>query len=91
MAELDKLAIRGVRSFGPRDVNIIQFFKPLTVIVGHNGSGKTTIVECLKYAATGDLPPHTKGGGFLHDPNMAGTDQSRRRFAYDSAIRMGSA
>ena len=92
MAELDKLAIRGVRSFGPRDVNIIQFFKPLTVIVGHNGSGKTTIVECLKYAATGDLPPHTKGGGFLHDPNMAGTDtvkaQVRLRFRNTHGVRM---
>ncbi|WFD08302.1 DNA repair protein rad50 [Malassezia vespertilionis] len=68
MAELDKLAIRGVRAFDPKSINIIQFFKPLTVIVGHNGSGKTTIVECLKYAATGDLPPNTKGGAFVYDP-----------------------
>lgn len=68
MAELDKLAIRGVRSFDSHEVNIIQFFKPLTVIVGHNGSGKTTIVECLKYAVAGDLPPNTKGSGFIHDP-----------------------
>lgn len=67
-----------MRSFDPRQVHIIQFFKPLTVIVGHNGSGKTvcharltqTIVECLKYAATGDLPPNTKGGSFVHDPTV---------------------
>jgi len=36
-----ELAIRGVRSFDSHTVNIIQFFKPLTVIVGYNGSGKT--------------------------------------------------
>ena len=36
-----ELAIRGVRSYDPKSIHIIQFFKPLTVIVGHNGSGKT--------------------------------------------------
>lgn len=30
-----------------------------------------TIIECLKYATTGDQPPNTKGGAFIHDPNMA--------------------
>lgn len=97
-----------MRSFDPREVHIIQFFKPLTVIVGHNGSGKTvggtrltqTIVECLKYAATGDLPPNTKGGSFVHDPSvrmsgsrkLAGVDtvkaQVRLRFRNTSGVRM---
>ena len=36
-----ELAIRGVSSYDPKSIHIIQFFKPLTVIVGHNGSGKT--------------------------------------------------
>jgi hypothetical protein len=31
-----------------------------------------TIIECLKYATTGELPPNTKGGAFVHDPKMAG-------------------
>ena len=35
-----------------------------------NGSGKTTIIECLKYATTGDLPPNSKGGAFIHDPKI---------------------
>jgi len=48
----------------------MQFYTPLTVIVGHNGSGKTTIIECLKYATTGDLPPNAKGGAFIHDPTV---------------------
>lgn len=71
MASLDKLAIRGIRSFDDKQVAVIEFFSPVTVIVGHNGSGKTTIIECLKYATTGDQPPNTRGGAFLHDPKIA--------------------
>jgi DNA repair protein RAD50 len=71
MACLNKLAIRGIRSFDDKQIAIIEFFSPVTVIVGHNGSGKTTIIECLKYATTGDQPPNTRGGAFVHDPKMA--------------------
>jgi DNA repair protein RAD50 len=71
MSTLDKLAIRGIRSFDDKSISIIQFRSPVTVIVGHNGSGKTTIIECLKYATTGDQPPGTRGGAFIHDPKMA--------------------
>lgn len=92
MASLDKLAIRGVRSFDDKSINIIQFFHPLTVIVGYNGSGKTTIIECLKYATTGDLPPNTKGGAFVHDPQMATSNevkaQVRLRFFAANKVRM---
>ena len=31
-----------------------------------------TIIECLKYVATGDMPPNSKGGAFVYDPNIAG-------------------
>lgn len=51
---------------------MIQFGQPLTLIVGQNGTGKTTIIECLKYATTGDLPPNSKGGAFIHDPKITG-------------------
>jgi DNA repair protein RAD50 len=71
MAHLDKLAIRGIRSFDDKQIAFIEFFSPVTVIVGHNGSGKTTIIECLKYITTGDQPPGTRGGAFIHDPKMA--------------------
>ncbi len=71
MASLNKLAIRGIRSFDDKQIAVIEFFTPVTVIVGHNGSGKTTIIECLKYATTGDQPPNTRGGAFIHDPKMA--------------------
>ena len=30
-----------------------------------------TIIECLKYTTTGDMPPNSKGGAFVHDPDIA--------------------
>ena len=41
MALLQKLLIQGIRSFDPEQREVIEFFSPLTVIVGHNGAGKT--------------------------------------------------
>ena len=37
-----------------------------------NGSGKTTIIEALKYATTGEQPTNTRGGAFIHDPALVG-------------------
>lgn len=71
MSSIEKLLVRGIRSFSPYDENVIEFYTPLTIIVGHNGAGKTTIIECLKYASTGDLPPNSKGGAFVHDPKVS--------------------
>ncbi|KAJ5125521.1 Recombination/repair protein Rad50 [Penicillium atrosanguineum] len=71
-SRIDKLSILGVRSFDNTRSETIQFHAPLTLIVGYNGSGKTTIIECLKYATTGDLPPNSKGGAFIHDPKLCG-------------------
>lgn len=72
MSKIDKLSILGVRSFDNTRSEAIQFYSPLTLVVGFNGSGKTTIIECLKYATTGILPPNSKGGAFIHDPKLAG-------------------
>ncbi|KAK9365837.1 AAA domain-containing protein [Lipomyces kononenkoae] len=72
MSSIQKLSIQGVRSFDNAERETIHFYTPLTLIVGHNGSGKTTIIECLRYATTGDLPPQNKGGAFIHDPRIAG-------------------
>ena len=62
MAELEKMSIMGIRSFGPYEPKVIKFFKPLTIIVGPNGCGKTTIIECLKVACSGEYPPATHQG-----------------------------
>ncbi|KAI2627999.1 putative RAD50 protein [Hypomontagnella submonticulosa] len=72
MSKIDKLSISGIRSFDPHTRQTIQFYTPLTLIVGYNGSGKTTIIECLKYATTGELPPNSKGGAFINDPKLCG-------------------
>lgn len=88
MSKIDKLSIMGVRSFSNKTAEVIQFFSPLTLIVGFNGSGKTvsvldlassafksdykqTIIECLKYATTGEMPAGAKvGGAWIHDPKV---------------------
>lgn len=113
MTTLKKLGLRGVRSYSQSTEETIEFFKPLTIIVGANGagphqtreeegtrmrarrtclltrlpfslsvalclarshSGKTTIIEALKFVTTGTLPPLSDGGkSFVHDPKMDGT------------------
>lgn len=87
MSRIDKLSILGVRSFDNIRSETIQFHPPLTLIVGLNGSGKTTIIECLKYATTGDLPPNTKGGAFVHDPKLCGEKEvlAQVKIAFRSA------
>lgn len=68
MSRIDGLQLQGIRSFAPGHRESISLYTPLTLIVGYNGSGKTTIIECLKYVTTGDLPPNSKNGAFIHDP-----------------------
>ena len=92
MSSINKLGIRGIRAFDDKGIVFMDFFSPVTVIVGHNGSGKTTIIECLKYATTGDQPPNTRGGAFIHDPKMANEKevkaQVRLRFTAANGTRM---
>jgi DNA repair protein RAD50 len=61
MSSISKMQIRGIRSFSPEHDETIEFYSPLTMIVGANGCGKTTIIESLKFVTTGSLPPNTKG------------------------------
>ena len=44
MSTVDKMLIKGIRSFDPENKLVITFFKPLTLIVGPNGAGKTVIL-----------------------------------------------
>lgn len=102
--------LAGIRSFSPDNQNVIEFYKPLTLIVGHNGAGKTvgcgelasadclpqfspvscfpaclpplpgpqTVIECLKMACTGELPPNTRSGqSFIHDPKASAACATR--------------
>ncbi|CAG9858202.1 unnamed protein product [Phyllotreta striolata] len=73
MALLHSLEIIGIRNFSPDDVQRIYFQRPVVLFQGQNGSGKTTILECIKFAITGDLPLGTNNGrGFLHDLKIVG-------------------
>lgn len=72
MSAICTLGISGIRSYSCHKQEIIQFDKPVTLILGANGSGKTTIIECLRAATCGSLPPGTNSGRyFLTDPEVA--------------------
>ena len=47
------MSIQGIRSFGPedKDKGVIEFFAPLTLILGPNGTGKTVCVTftCMTF------------------------------------------
>lgn len=80
MAKLDRLQICGIRSFGPRneDIQDIKFSSPVTLILGENGCGKTTIIEALKYACTGDYPEGTdRGAGFIQEPRLSTSSMTK--------------
>lgn len=48
MASVNKLSIRGVRAFSPDDEEqVVEFFFPVTIIVGANGCGKVSTVFCV--------------------------------------------
>ena len=89
MSSIEKLSFLGIRSFSPEEQSIIEFYTPLTIIVGHNGAGKTTIIECLKYATTGDLPPNSKGGAFIHDLKLTNESEIKAqiRLKFSSVCR----
>ena len=77
MASINKLSIRGVRAFSPDDQEqVVEFYFPLTIICGQNGCGKTTIIESLKFALSGSMPPggatRSAGQSFVHDPRSIG-------------------
>ncbi|KAG2442375.1 hypothetical protein HXX76_002461 [Chlamydomonas incerta] len=90
MCTVEKILIKGIRSFSPTNEYIIEFYKPLTIIVGSNGAGKTTIIEALRNATTGELPPNTRQGqGFVHDPKVAGESEVKAQIRLSFQTAMG--
>ncbi|XP_017755728.1 PREDICTED: LOW QUALITY PROTEIN: DNA repair protein RAD50 [Eufriesea mexicana] len=79
MSRIRRLSIRGIRNFGDEsDEALIQFSRPLTLILGPNGTGKTTIIEALKFATCGEFPPGSERGKFfIHDPTLLATSSVR--------------
>ncbi|CAH1777281.1 unnamed protein product [Owenia fusiformis] len=94
MSSLKKMSVMGIRSFGADDTQkqIIEFFYPLTLILGPNGTGKTTVIEALKYITTGEFPPGSKtNGAFVHDPKIAGESMVRAQIRLAFQDVMGQA
>ncbi|CRL00740.1 CLUMA_CG013996, isoform A [Clunio marinus] len=93
MSTINRLSICGIRSFGieKEDEQKINFTSPLTLIVGENGCGKTTIIECLKYGITGEAPTGSdKGKTFVHDPKVFSTPSSLGRIKLVVTDAMGN-
>ncbi|XP_001600265.2 DNA repair protein RAD50 [Nasonia vitripennis] len=72
MSRIKDLEIRGIRNFGDERAKVlIHFSKPLTLILGPNGTGKTTIIEALKFVTSGEYPPDSdRGKSFVHEPKL---------------------
>ena len=70
MSTIKELEIRGIRNFGDESGKAkLRLTKPLTLILGPNGTGKTTIIEALKFITSGEYPPDSdKGISFVHEP-----------------------
>lgn len=75
MSRIRRLSVRGIRNFGDdSEEATIRFSRPLTLILGPNGTGKTTIIEALKFATCGEFPPGSdRGKYFIHDPTLTST------------------
>lgn len=60
--------IKGIRSYSPDQPQTIDFM-PLTLILGKNGTGKTSIIEALKFIIAGEEPPFSDSRrNFIHTP-----------------------
>lgn len=81
MTTIDKLGIMGIRSYGIDEETIIKFYKPLTILLGRNGSGKSTIIEAVRMATTGLLPPFLEknGAAFIHDPRLDNETETKAK------------
>ena len=79
MTTLDKMQIMGVRSFHPMQESNIKFESPITIIAGQNGAGKTSIIECLRFMATGMFPPYAQGNAFVTDPKLLGRSEVKAK------------
>ena len=70
MSQIEKLAIRGIRAFSPDREQAIEFESPLTMIVGANGCGKTTVCDGVPVPSLhshASSPRDEVVGGFFFD------------------------
>jgi len=75
------LKIRGIRSYSPfeEQAQTIEFM-PLTLIIGNNGTGKTTIIEALKFMIGGEEPPRSDSRrNFVHSSTFVRKSLSKKK------------
>lgn len=92
MSSVEELEISGIRSFDPSSRESVIFFKPLTVILGNNGAGKTTIIESLLNATAGKFPPGcgTERASFVYDPKVIGDSTVKAQVRLKFTARDGN-
>lgn len=49
-----------------------------------------TIIECLKYATTGEIPPMSKGGAFIHDLKLVNETEIKAKVKLQFRDRAGN-
>lgn len=71
MTSLKRISISGIRSYEPNNHESINFNSDVTIIHGHNGSGKTSLLESMKWCLSGQYPPTSNNGKtFIADPRV---------------------
>ena len=80
MTTIERLGISGIRSYGTEKETFLRFSRPLTIILGRNGSGKSSIIESILQATTGQLPPMVgTGAAFVHDPRIDNETETKAK------------
>ena len=79
MSKLERLCLTGFRSYSSKDFELIEeFFSPVTLLLGRNGSGKSTVLEVLRFLLCGSYPPSTANGrAFLRDPALDSQSETK--------------
>ncbi len=81
-AHLTSLSVQGFRGIGPRQILTFNPGPGLTIVVGRNGSGKSSFAEALEVAFTGDSKRWSdrskiwkEGWRNLHQPHPASIEE----------------
>ena len=72
-------------------IQTVHFFHPLTIILGRNGAGKTTVIEACLNATTGELPfGGAEKSSFVHDPRVLGESEVRAQIRFTFRAKNGN-
>src|SRR5207249_1573315 len=96
-AYLTSLTVQGFRGIGPKRTLSLTPGPGLTIVVGRNGSGKSSFAEALEVLFTGDSKRWSdrskiwkEGWRNLHQPHPAGIEAEVLREGHGSATVTGA-